>query len=357
MKVAIVLPRGMKFSPQGATSIDIVAHDLTLASRFHGSTYVVGEAVSEPFADVDFRSVPPGSQTDLAKSFVEVLKGDLPDVIVVHQHPETAARIARKLPDVPVLLHRHGLLKENRGAFSRWRKGRLFAGLAGIVFVSSFIRDSFLAQFPNLASKTSVVFNGVGADVWAPAPSKQQTIVYVGRARQDKGVLPLIEAFRTLSASDWSLKLILGVQTEAETAFFAEIEALVANAKSIALVKNAQSDEVQRHLSEASIAALPSIVREGFPRAVVEAMSCGCAVVATRQGGTPEAAGDAALLLDRPDAPDFTERLTDALDKLTHNPETLQELSARARAHAVSNLSIAAVAAEYDDLLSRTAGL
>ncbi|WP_417688643.1 glycosyltransferase family 4 protein [Roseibium sp.] len=357
MKVAVVLPRGMRFSPDGATSIDIVAHDLICASRFRSSTYVIGEQNEAPFEDVDFRPVATGRPSFVAREVVAELAFDRPDVIVVHQHPETAARIARGVPGIPVLLHRHGLLKESRGFLSRWRKERQLSQMAGIIFVSDFIRQSFLAQFPKLANRTGVIFNAVDTALWHPSTEKRKEVVYVGRARQDKGILPLIAAFKTLTNPDWCLKLILGVQTDTEAAFFAEVESRTANSSKIELLKNEQSAAVQDHLARASIAALPSIVREGFPRAVVEAMACGCAVVATRQGGTPEAAGDAAILLETPDASDFTARLSETLKDLTMDRDLLGEMCSKARAHALSNLGIEAVARSYDDLLSRTAGL
>ncbi|MEP0585533.1 MAG: glycosyltransferase family 4 protein, partial [Roseibium sp.] len=184
---------------------------------------------------------------------------------------------------------------------------------------------------------------------------KRQEIVYVGRARQDKGLLPLIGAYRSLSANDWSLKLILGVQTEAETSFAKQIDVSCADLANVAIFQNAPSAAVQRHLSEAAIAALPSIVREGFPRAVVEAMASGCAVIATNQGGTPEAAGDAALLLDEPDTEDFETRLTNSLAELINDGQRRNQLATAGRQRVVGALGLEAVANRYDNLLEKLA--
>jgi len=356
MKIAVILPRGMQFSPQGATSIDIVARDLILKSRFRDTTYVIGAATPDPFEDVDFRPVHATNQASLVREFLKQLHADLPDVVVVHQHPETAAKISKALAKTPVLLHRHGLLKESRGVISKWKKRRQFSPIAGIVFVSGFIRDRFLAQFPSFEDRATVVFNGVDTSVWAPARSKRQEIVYVGRARQDKGILPLIGAYQTLARQDWSLKLILGVQTEAETTFAKQIREACADLENIAIFQNEPSAAVQKHLSEASIAALPSIVREGFPRAVVEAMASGCAVIATHQGGTPEAAGDAALLLEEPGADDFETRLKDSLAELIDDSQRRDQLANAGRQRVVNTLGLEAVANRYDSLLEKLGG-
>ncbi|MEJ8475056.1 glycosyltransferase family 4 protein [Roseibium algae] len=353
MKIAVVLPRGMQFSRQGATSIDIVARDLVLKSRFRPNTYVVGAAIPDPFSDVDFRPVEATSQKRMMRGIVRKLKADLPDIVVVHQHPETAAFVAKTLRDIPVVLHRHGLLKESRGFFSRFLKARLFSKLAGVVFVSDFIQQRFLEQFPAVQPRAQVVYNGVDTTFWCPAAQKKHDIIYLGRAREDKGILPLIKAFKALSPEGWTLKLVLGVQTEAELTFADVVDKLCAGHESISITRNEQSAAVQGHLSEASIAALPSIVREGFPRAVVEAMACGCAVLATRQGGTVEAAGEAALLLEDPQSDTFEERLKTGLASLIEGQDLRQHFAAAGRSRVVNVLGLTAVAKRYDDLLER----
>src|SRR5437879_13717317 len=54
--------------------------------------------------------------------------------------------------------------------------------------------------------------------------------------------------------------------------------------------------EPWRVYSDADVMAFPSI-SEAFPYAVLEAMSCGAAIVATDVGGVREALGDCGLLV------------------------------------------------------------
>jgi len=351
VKVAVILPRGMVFSPRGATSIDLVAHDLYQASRYKDTTYMVGAAVDEPFPATDFRPVDSGSQSDFTRKAEAQIKADLPDLIVVHQHPESAAALARSFPSIPVVLHRHGLMRHKHGWISKWRKGRALKPIHGFIFVSDFIRQSFLRTYPDLEPKTSIVFNGVNCKDWAPAAQKSQRVVYLGRAREDKGVALLLEAFKKASPPDWNLELILGVQTEAERAFADRIAASIAPDDPVTIRENLASSEVKMRLGSAAIATLPSIVEEGFPRAVVEAMACGCATLATASGGTPEAAGGAALLL-HPSQPEVLEKdLADALSRLMQDGNERTRLSEAARQHVVSTLDLKAVASAYDACL------
>lgn len=347
MKLGVVLPRGMHFSPRGATSIDIVARDLMLASRYHQSSFVVGEAVADPFDDIDFRPADGSSHRSIINNAIALLKADTPDVIVVHQHPESAARIARALPETPVLLHRHGLLKQKRGPLSQWLKERRFNHLAGFIFVSDFLRRRFLSSFPRYRQVSHVVHNAIDTDIWSPSTEKTRTIVFAGRARPDKGIGELREAFRACNAPEWQLVLILAAQTEAEKDYVETLTGATGNDPGCRLIVNATLQEVREQMAKALIGAVPSIVEEGFHRAAVEAMACGCATIATDRGAAPEATGGHALLLPEPD----TGSIQAALQRLINDEPYRSELAAAGRRHVEANLRPAEIASRYDRLL------
>ncbi|MTH97013.1 glycosyltransferase family 4 protein [Roseibium sp. RKSG952] len=350
MNLAIVLPRGMHFSPNGATSIDLVAHDLLVKSRYRDTACVIGREVPDPFHDVPFEPV---SAKDFVKGAVQVLKVRKPDLIVVHQHPESAAKIARALPATPVVLHRHGLMRHKRGLLSRWRKGRALKPLAAAIFVSDFIRSDFLDAHPATGLSTLVVPNGVDGSYWAPAKDKRQVIAFAGRARADKGLEPLLDAFLAIKPPGWQLNLMLVVQTPEEQAFFSRLAARVPDDAAVQIDKNLAFPEVRQRFAETRIAALPSIVAEGFPRAVVEAMACGCAVVTTTRGGTPEAAGDAAILVDASSTSKMEIGIAMALTNLTSDANMLENYARAARNRFEQHLEIGAVSNMYDHALTQ----
>ncbi|OKL44773.1 glycosyltransferase family 4 protein [Pseudovibrio exalbescens] len=347
MKVAIVLPRGMVFSENGATSIDLVVKDQIESTRCSVDSYVLGSKTEKPFTGFDFRSVVGHTQKLLNSGFEEHISMDLPDVIVVHQYPQTAAYLAKKFPAIPVVLYRHGLLRKNRNVLSRLVKQRLFIPLRKIIFVSDFIRESFLNEFPQLSNKCETLFNSVDTTVWRPAVGKLNTISFAGRAREDKGILELVAAFLDLQKKDWTLTLALAVQTEEEKAFLRKLIRYISDEHQIQLRINLKSHEVREVFASSRIACLPSIVKEGFPRAVVEAMSCGCATISTNSGGTPEAVGDAGILLE--DANPIT--IKEALSKLIGQPSDAVLWGARAREHAVSKLDKRSHTTKYLSIL------
>ncbi|MCA9903211.1 MAG: glycosyltransferase family 4 protein [Anaerolineae bacterium] len=81
--------------------------------------------------------------------------------------------------------------------------------------------------------------------------------------------------------------------------------------------------------SEARALAFPSLY-EGFGLPILEAMACGTPVVTANVSSMPEAAGDAALLID----PYDVDALTDALDRLLHDESLRADLIARGQAQA-----------------------
>lgn len=110
-------------------------------------------------------------------------------------------------------------------------------------------------------------------------PSRSRTVVVAGRVERAKGVDVLVEAWRMAAPHDLEL-LVLG---DGEL-----LESLRAMAvPGVRLPGSASADEVRAHLLTARALAFPSVLYEGQPMSVLEAMSCGTPVIASHRGGTP----------------------------------------------------------------------
>jgi glycosyltransferase involved in cell wall biosynthesis len=337
----------MAFSPASATSIDLCVRDLALFSRHRATIEVLGEPVADSFADIRYHAVPRPAgmwQARYAKRLANALCQRQPDIIVVEQHPASAAVISRHLPGIPVMLHRHGMTQDYRRPWQRWRYSRQYGRAAQIVCVSEALSAYVRATFPALASRVAVVPNGIDTRLWQPA-AKEKLVAFAGRAVSEKGVLEISRALAGLLVrrGDWRASLLLAAGAQ-DAALLARMKAALAPVmERIDWRENAPLDEVRQVFGRASVVLVPSIVREGFGRTALEAHAAGAALISSGAGALREVSGNAALYL-----PDVSEHsIAQAVESLIAAPEELARLQALSTARAAS-YDIRACAAMFD---------
>lgn len=204
------------------------------------------------------------------------------------------------------------------------------------------------------------LIRGSGIDVKhfavLPEPEGPVTVGFVGRLLDDKGVRPLVEAHQKLRAEGLEINLILAGTPDPENPTSippAELERW----KDLASVELAgHITDVREVWKRAHIAVLPSR-REGLPKSLLEAASCGRAIVATDVPGCREVAraGENALLVpvDDPAA------LADAIGTLARNAALRHRFAQAGRALVESDMAAdrvgAATVALYRTLLADAA--
>lgn len=112
-----------------------------------------------------------------------------------------------------------------------------------------------------------------------------RTILFVGWLSATKGLMELLEAFRSLAVQDAGLQLVCAGEGAFRPAMleFAARNGLEAR---VHLPGGCNSETIAAWMNAADVFCLPSH-SEGCPNVVVEATACGCPVVATAVGGTP----------------------------------------------------------------------
>ncbi len=138
-----------------------------------------------------------------------------------------------------------------------------------------------------------------------------------------KNIAMVIEA--CLQRKDRAFPLVLSGRSDESIRRLADR----ANDGSVLLAGRTTDEELKALYENARLFLLPSVT-EGFGFPVLEAMHCGCPVIASNGGALPEIAGDAAILCDPHDMKAWRREI----DELQNDPERLAGMSARGRVQA-----------------------
>jgi starch synthase len=327
----------------------------------------------------------PWEQLSAASSALQVISTDLAMTAavggadLVHSHTwyaSLAGHLSSLLYGVPHVMTAHSLeplrpwKAEQLGggySLSSWCERTAIESAAAVVAVSNGMAADIRACYPEVpADRVRVIYNGIDADEYQPDHGRdvldrlgidpaEPSVVFVGRVTRQKG-LPVL-----LRAAEWidpSAQFVL-CAGQADTAELqAEVTGLVEHLRAtrsgvIWLPGMLAKPEVIQILSNATVFACPS---EYEPLGIVnlEAMACGCAVVASAVGGIPEVVADGETGLLVP--PGEPEALAAAINSVIRDPGLAAALGARGRERAVADFSWAAVAAQTAQLYADLAG-
>jgi glycosyltransferase involved in cell wall biosynthesis len=158
-----------------------------------------------------------------------------------------------------------------------------------------------------------------------PAAERGQTIGYLGRLGEEKGIELLVEAVKNLS-SDVTFVFI----GDGSMRDFIEDELVEEiNLGRVKITGWVDHDEVPEYLNELRLLVLPSKT-EGLPVTILEALACGTPVYARPVGGVPDVLvdGETGFLLKEQDPALIAERIErilsrDDLDQITQNGNEL----------------------------------
>ncbi|WP_177176775.1 glycosyltransferase family 4 protein [Faunimonas pinastri] len=347
----------MRFSPHGATSIDLCIHDFVRFSRYREQSTVIAGWVEEPFQDVNTKLImrEAAGFRERAREIRKIIRAEKPDLVVVHQHLPTAAILGRSRLGCPVLFHIHNFQKPPRHLLSRWERLRRYRSLDAVICVSEAVREAFNNQWPMVDTPTYTAHNGIDCAGWsADLSDKEKLILFSGRFVREKGVVEAVDALRKVLPDhpDWRAVFLLS-STDEQPDYVQEVREHLRNfGPQLLALENVPHEEVRDWNRRAAIALVPSVFAEPFGRVAIESMAARCALVVTRRGGLPEVVGDTALLVDDPATPD----LAIAIDRLLKDETLRVSLAEQGYRRCNERFDIRAVTGHLDDLYDRILG-
>jgi len=253
------------------------------------------------------------------------------------RHPALAGLIISRLTGIPYSFTAHGSdVHVDRRMLCRKLAEARFA-----ITISEFNRAVIEADCGAVPrSKLATLHVGVDTGIFSPDRDGRATsateplrVVCVGTLHEVKGQVHLIEACALLRDRGVGVSCRLVGRGPDEPMLRRTIERLGLK-DIVTLVGALARDGIIDELRHADVLVAPSVVsargqREGIPVVLMEAMSCGLPVVASRLSGIPELVEheDNGLLVT-PARPD---ELADALARLAHDGELRQRLGNEGR--------------------------
>jgi glycosyltransferase involved in cell wall biosynthesis len=334
--IHLLLAPKERFEPEGAGAFSLNLLETSRVSRFRNCITVFGSPVANPFEGIRFQPLSKARWWEgdrnkaMARRYLKFAVREKPDLVEVYNRPVMIELLHGKLSGVPISLHLGNDPRNMEGSRSVSERRKLLEQSAAIICVSDFIRRCFLDGIDDPRARVHVLHTGVPHA--SEVPSKDKRVVYVGRVVPEKGVLELVKALsRVLPRHPAWRAEIIGARWFGAGGKPGAYENSVALAASscdrIALGGFRPHDEVLDALRRASIAVVPSLWDDPFPRTALEALAQGCALICSTRGGLPELGPGRALYLDSVSA----EFLTDALERLIANGEEREALQRRSR--------------------------
>ena len=227
--------------------------------------------------------------------------------------------------------------------WSRWLLPKLVSRVQHIITVSEFTKARLVDYFRVNPGKISVIPNGVDSSFRPRGVREIEQLRFESGMRGARYILSV-----SSSGPRGNLARLLAAWERLLPELPRDIELVVAGADygaqniptRVRFISQVKPQHMPALYSGALALVYPSLY-DGFGVPVLEAMACGCAVVAANTTAIPELAGDAAILVD----PSDEESIADAMFRMVMRPQLREGLARKAFARA-ERLSWEATAAK-----------
>lgn len=300
------------------------------------------------------RRISPTQDRQALSEIRALLRHYQPDLVHTHStKAEILGNLAARLERIPCVFTAHGfvfnepmctLKRQVYVSLERWANTKT----KKIICVSEYDRQSALRERIVSEEKLVVIHNGVD-----PCPDfsrgktenkmKKSVIGTVANLYPNKGLEYLIDAVSLVNAKHSNSEFcVIG-----EGKMRGYLETLIAQKR----IKNMKllgfRENVLEEMKRFDVFVLPSL-KEGFPYAILEAMSVGLPIVATRVGGIPEAIenGVSGLLVD----PARSQPLASAISRLLDDTSLADQFGTRTREIVRSRFSLQVMARNMKNL-------
>lgn len=251
------------------------------------------------------------------------------DLIILENRPGFAIRLSEEF-STPIITHIHTNLLYTPSEENL----KVMAAIKGFIVVSMFVKKEI--QKIGIPKDIRVVYNGLDTDIFNPktiTPINREELgfqkkdfiaVFWGRLVPGKGIKELLLAYEMLKEhKDIKLLIIGSINFEdrrnCTNAFLEELQAIAYKLnRTVSFTGFIPYKEIPSYLATANVAIIPSHIKEAFGMTCIEACAMGMPVIATNDGGIPEALiGQKHILIDK--ERELPEQIADAILTIKNN--------------------------------------
>jgi L-malate glycosyltransferase len=235
----------------------------------------------------------------------------------------------------------------------RWLNHMAHRVSHAVVVNSESLRRHLETDYGIPLARIHTCHNGIDTKLFQRTP-KENTSLVIGTVcvlRPEKNVGLLLEAFAAAAALRPGLKLLI-VGSGPEESRLRELAGALGIEPQC--VFQPSTPDVPRYLSSIDVFVLPSLT-EGLSNAIMEAMACGCCVVASNVGGNPELItdGSSGLLFHSQDKQSLIGQLLRVVDDSELRSSLAERGAGRARECFSSERSARRMQEIYEILMQR----
>ena len=254
---------------------------------------IVGMSDVMPYPSRKFQDLCPKTIASYLHMFTESLSRAVaahnPDIIHSHHLWLLSSVIKSRFPDIPLVTSCHGsdLRQFRQCSLLREQVRDGCSRIDRVLALSAEQKDEIIAAYQLPAHKIDVAGAGYDKNIFFDSSAEKsgiQQLLYAGKLSRAKGVPWLLEAVSEIDRDHCHLHVV-GSGSGAELEECRNAAAVLASTCS--LHGMVSQHDLAALMRSSSIFILPSL-HEGLPLVVLEALACGCTVIATELPGTRE---------------------------------------------------------------------
>lgn len=280
----------------------------------------------------------------------ELLKSDF-DLLHSHSHlffTTFFSILISKIKNKPCVITIHGVKAVRNKTTNLLQKiwlqifSRYIFKITGKIICLTKSDAEEIINYGAIERKIELIPNGIDTKVFSPSNHHNNYILWVGRFVEEKGLKYLIDAVENIVKEFPNIKIIMVGEGPLKEEIKTRINKKDMN-KFFDIRDNCPQKEIVKIMKECELFVLPSL-QEGFPKSLLEAMSCSKPVITT--DGLKEIVGDAGITV----MPGSVKELEDAIKLFLSNPDLGKKFGEKGRKYVESSWSWDIVTNKIEDV-------